>query len=197
MSHRLLQTVLDQVRDINRATLEDVIWLAIEIAREGREGRKVGTLFVISDAENVLKHSKPLILDPLLGHPDNKKRINDPNMRETIKELAQLDGAFVVTDDGICVSATRYIETFVEDIELPLGLGSRHVAAASITKRTRAVSVVVSESSTVRVFYNGEIISEIIPEIWLLSRHDLHMKGPCAEETDDNLTVLSKAEKPE
>ncbi|OPY70344.1 MAG: DisA bacterial checkpoint controller nucleotide-binding protein [Syntrophorhabdaceae bacterium PtaU1.Bin034] len=197
MSHRLLQTVLDQVRDINRATLEDVIWLAIEIAREGREGRKVGTLFVISDAENVLKHSKPLILDPLLGHPDNKKRINDPNMRETIKELAQLDGAFVVTDDGICVSATRYIETFVEDIELPLGLGSRHVAAASITKRTRAVSVVVSESSTVRVFYNGEIISEIIPEIWLLSRHDLHMKGPRAEETDDNLTVLSKAEKPE
>jgi diadenylate cyclase len=195
MSHRLLQTVLDQVRDINRATLEDVIWLAIEIAREGREGRKVGTLFVISDAENVLKHSKPLILDPLLGHPANKKRINDPNMRETIKELAQLDGAFVVTDDGICVSATRYIETFVEDIELPLGLGSRHVAAASITKRTRAVSVVVSESSTVRVFYNGEIISEIIPEIWLLSRHDLHMKGPRAEETDDNLTVLSKAEK--
>ena len=78
MAHRMLKKVLDQIDYVNKTTLEKIIWLAIEIAREGREGRKVGTLFVISDAENVLKHSRPLILDPLFGHPDDKKHIDDP-----------------------------------------------------------------------------------------------------------------------
>jgi DNA integrity scanning protein DisA with diadenylate cyclase activity len=194
MSHQLLKRVLDQVDYVNKATLEKVIWLAIEIAREGREGRKVGTLFVISDSENVLKHSRPLILDPLFGHPDERKYIDDPNMRETIKELALLDGAFVVSDDGICLSACRYIETSVEDIELPLGLGSRHMAAASVTKRTRSVAVVVSESAIVRVFSRGEIISRIIPEIWLLSRYSRHMRGVYREETDESVAVVSEAD---
>ncbi len=185
MPHRLLKKVLDQVRDIDRTTLERTIWLAIEIAREGREGRKVGTLFVISDEENVLEHSRPLILDPLFGHPDSRKRIDDPNMQETIKELALLDGGFVVSGDGICLSACRYIEASVEGIKLPLGLGSRHVAAASITKRTRSVAVAVSESSIVRVFYRGEIICRIIPEIWLLSRHTRSMKNASRKEMDE------------
>jgi diadenylate cyclase len=194
MPQRLLKRVLDQIPDVNKDTVEKTISLAIEIAREGREGRKVGTLFVISDSENVLSHSRPLILDPLFGHPNKVKHINDPNMRETIKELALLDGAFVVSDDGVCLSAARYIEASVGDIELPLGLGSRHVAAASITKRTRSVAVVVSESSTVRIFYRGVIVSEIIPEVWLLSQHSHHMKAPYTEEVEDNLTVVSKAD---
>lgn len=149
---------------------------------------------MISDSENVLKHSRPLILDPLFGHPDDRKHIEDPNMRETIKELALLDGGFVVSDDGICLSACRYIEASVEGIELPLGLGSRHVAAASITKRTRSVAVVVSESAIVRVFSRGEIISRIIPEVWLLSRHNRRMKGAYGEETHEGVTMVSEAD---
>lgn len=194
MPQRLLKRVLDQIPDVNNDTVEKIISLAIEIAREGREGRKVGTMFVIADSENVLRHSRPLILDPLYGHAKELKHIDDPNMRETIKELALLDGAFIVSDGGICLSASRYIEASVGDIELPLGLGSRHVAAASITKRTKSVAVVVSESSTVRVFYRGEIISEIIPEVWLLSQHSHHLKGPCKEEFEDNLTVVSRVD---
>ncbi len=196
MPQELLKRVLDQTDYVNKATLEKVIWLAIEIAREGREGQKVGTLFVVSDSENVLKHSRPLILDPLFGHPDDRKHVDDPNMRETIKELALLDGGFVVSDDGICLSACRYIEASVEDIELPLGLGSRHLAAASITKRTRSVAVVVSESSVVRVFSRGEIISQIIPEIWLFSRHDRHREGGCGEEAEGRVTVVNEADDP-
>jgi DNA integrity scanning protein DisA with diadenylate cyclase activity len=183
--HRLLKKVLDRIEDVDKATLEKIIWLAIEIAREGREGRKIGTLFVVSDAENVLKHSRLLILDPLFGHPDERKHIDDPNMRETIKELALLDGGFVISDDGVCLSACRYIEASVQGIELPLGLGSRHLAGASITKRTRSVAVVVSESAIVRVFYRGEIISRILPEIWLLSRHNHRMKEASREEVED------------
>jgi DNA integrity scanning protein DisA with diadenylate cyclase activity len=195
MAEELLRRILGRARGVNRTTLRKVISLCIEIAREGREGRKVGTMFVVSDAENVLKHSKPLILDPLFGHPDSAKHIDDANMRETIKELALLDGAFVVSDDGVCISATRYINASVEDIELPLGLGSRHVAAASITKRTGSVAVVVSESSKVRVFFNGEIVAEITPEVWLIKQHGRRTGRSRAGQTDGGITAMETAKK--
>lgn len=38
---------------VNPDVLESVLTLALEIAREGREGRKIGTLFTIGDAEAV------------------------------------------------------------------------------------------------------------------------------------------------
>jgi diadenylate cyclase len=161
-----LKDIFHEKRGVNLQTLEKVIMLAIEIAREGREGRKVGTLFVVSDSENTMKNSRCLILDPLLYHPDEKKHIENPDLRETIKELAQLDGAFIVSDAGIVISACRHINTTSEGIDLPLGLGSRHMAAASITKRTNAVAIVVSESSIVRFFDDGELIAEILPELW-------------------------------
>ncbi|HQG30931.1 MAG TPA: diadenylate cyclase [Deltaproteobacteria bacterium] len=153
-------------RKVNVRTLEEVITLALEIAREGREGRKIGTMFVVSDAENTLKHSISMILDPLSCHPDEVRHIEEPNLRETVKELAQLDGAFIVSDSGIVLSACRYIDASSRGIRLPLGLGSRHMAAASITKRTNAVAVVVSESSIIRIFDNGKLIGEILPEEW-------------------------------
>jgi len=179
---------------INRAVLEQVITLAVEIAREGREGRKIGTLFIVCDSEEVLKRSKCLILDPLLGHPDEVKHIADPDLRETVKELAQLDGAFIVSDSGVVVSACRYLNASSEGINLPLGLGARHMAAASISKQTKAVAVVVSESSLVRVFDHGELVAEIIPELWMLSRYTLHLTRPYTERTEEHLTVLSKEE---
>ncbi len=163
---------------VNPQTLERVILLATEIAREGREGRKIGTMFVVADTEETLKRSRCLILDPLWHHPDELKRIDNPNMRETVKELAQLDGAFIVSNRGVVVSACRYLDASSEGIDLPLGLGSRHMAAASITKETDAVAVVVSESSTIRVFDDGEIISEVIPEVWLLRSYGLHLVNP-------------------
>jgi DNA integrity scanning protein DisA with diadenylate cyclase activity len=188
----LLEDILIQERSINLQTLSDVITLAVEIAREGREGRKVGTLFVISDEQNVLAASKPLILDPLWHHPSSEKNIRNPDMRETIKELAQLDGAFLVADDGTVLSACRYINASTEGISLPLGLGSRHMAAASITKSTNSIAVAVSESSMVRVFDNGELISEIIPEIWLLKTYSSQIKGIYSTRSGAQLTVASK-----
>src|SRR5208337_1292522 len=97
--------ICSENRGVNPDTLKEVIILALEIAHEGREGRRIGTMFAVSDAENVLKHSRSLILDPLLGHLAKVKQISDTDMRETIKELAQLHGAFVVSDEGTVVSA--------------------------------------------------------------------------------------------
>src|SRR5215207_11263775 len=137
----LLDEVCSERRGVNNRTLRRVVNLAVEIAREGREGRKIGTLFVVGDSEAVLTHSRPMILDPLYGHPHESKRIDDPDMRETLKELAQLDGAFVVSGEGVVLSAARYIDATSNHLELPLGLGSRHVAAASVSSRTDAVAV--------------------------------------------------------
>ncbi|MBW1920966.1 MAG: DNA integrity scanning protein DisA nucleotide-binding domain protein [Deltaproteobacteria bacterium] len=113
-------------------------------------------------------------------------------MRETVKELAQLDGAFIISDDGVVVSACRYINASADGIVLPLGFGACHMAAASISKETQAVAVVVSESSIVRVFDNGELVAEIIPELWMLSKYGHHLSGAFSEKTDREITVVSK-----
>ena len=154
-----LQEICSDDRALNFQTLRQVVRLALEIASEGREGRKVGTMFVISDHETVLRHSSCLILDPLWRHPESLKQVNDENMRETAKELAQLDGAFVVSNEGVILSACRYINASSDGVHLPLGLGSRHMAAASITKETNAIAIVISESSVVRIFDKGEIVA--------------------------------------
>ena len=132
-----------------------------------------------------------MILDPLMYHPDDSKRIDDDNMWETVKELAQMDGAFIVSDAGVVVSGCRYINASSTGVTLSRGLGSRHMAAASITMETNSVAVVVSESSIVRVFDDGEIVSEIIPELWLLKRYGLHLLEPYSRHSDEQITVLA------
>lgn len=179
-------------KNCNTATLERIIQLAVEIAREGREGRKIGTLFVVGDEKAVLKRSRPLILDPLFGHPEHVKQVCDSDMRETIKELAQLDGAFVISGNGVAISATRYINASSRRIDLPLGLGSRHVAAASISRDTQAIAVVVSQSAIVRVFNEGRVIAEIIPEMWLFAQEGTKIKRPWHERTVGDVKIISE-----
>jgi diadenylate cyclase len=196
LKNDIFKEICSERRGINTRVLKQTVTLAVEIAREGREGRKIGTLFVVGDSEAVLKTSRPLILDPLHGHPDESKHIADPNVRETLKELAQLDGAFVVSDTGTVLSATRYIDAISDNLALPLGLGSRHMAGASVSHRTSAVSVVVSESSMVRVFDDGELVSEITPELWMLGRYSSYLEGlpSTTRRGDDEVTVVSRAE---
>jgi diadenylate cyclase len=190
----VFEEICCEKRQINTKVLEHTVALAVEIAREGREGRKIGTLFVVGDSGEVMNQSKPLILDPLQGHPEEAKHIQDPNVRETLKELAQLDGAFVVSNAGVVLSAARYVDTTSTDLNLPLGLGSRHMAAASISRSTNAVAVAVSESSMVRVFDDGELISEIIPEVWMWNGYNSGLKGPTSMRTDNEMAVISRAE---
>lgn len=178
---------------IDRAVAASVIELAIEIAREGREGRKIGTIFVIGDEGRVLEQSRCLILDPLAGHPREALDITDPNARETVKELAQLDGGFVVSADGHVISASRYFTASIDDLEFMLGLGTRHIAGASISKHTDALAVVVSESSVVRLFEGGRLTAEILPEVWLLNRFSSHMPHPrLAAHPAENIAVVSE-----
>jgi diadenylate cyclase len=75
------------------------------------------------------------------------------------------------------IAALNTLCSRVEKIDLPLGLGSRHLAAASISQRLGAVAIVVSESGVVRVFHRGEIEATLIPELWLLDRHRAQLGG--------------------
>ena len=147
---------------VDEAVFERVLQVAAMLAREGREGRPVGAIFVLGDTDEVMKHVQQMILNPLEGHPRKRRNIVDPALEETVRELAALDGAFIVDREGVLLSAGSYIDSPVQGIELRQGLGARHYAAASITKVTKAVAVAISESSGgLTVFKGGDVLIEI------------------------------------
>ena len=190
----MFESILCQVTEYEPDVLEALIGLAVEIAREGREGRRVGTLFTLGDEEAVLARSRPLILDPLAGHPEVSRHITNLNLRGTIKELAQLDGGFVVSQAGIVLSACRYLDAVAAQVAVPLGLGSRHIAAANMSAVTKAVGIVVSESSVVRIFCHGQMVGEIIPELWMMDH--AHLRGTVKRDRIGELTVLTPSRRP-
>lgn len=195
MSRRkgVLKSISCTSPSVDEETIIEFLELGIEIAREGREGRKIGTLFVIGDEKKLFQESQALIMDPLKGHPKKDKHITNPNLRETIKELAQLDGGFLVSRDGYVLSGCRYFNADIEGVDIHFGLGSRHIAAASITKRTDAFAIVVSESSIVRLFNKGKLIAEILPELWLMSRFSSHIRTPIlTQHPEENLAIVSE-----
>jgi DNA integrity scanning protein DisA with diadenylate cyclase activity len=145
-------------------TLRLVVDLAVEIGREGREGKPVGTLFVVGNHRKVLKLSHEQVHDPFRGYHAKERQIRDPRVRESVKEIAQLDGAFVISADGIVQSAGRHLDAPATGITLSKGLGARHWAAAAISKATAAIAIAVSESTgTVRLFQNGRVVLRIEP----------------------------------
>ncbi len=146
----------------NPEVFEKVLDIAVELGQEGREGKPVGTIFVIGDIENVRQFSEPLMLNPFQGHPEEKRNILDPSLRETIKELSSLDGAFLIRNDGVVDAAGIFLRSVIPGSVLPHGLGARHRSAAGITAATKATAITVSESTgTATVFRDGKIIIEI------------------------------------
>jgi diadenylate cyclase len=145
-------------------TLRLVVNLAAEIGREGREGKPVGTLLVVGDTRKVLSMARPINFNPFRGYSAEERDLRDAKVREQIKDIAQLDGAIIISRDGIATHACMYLDALADGITLSKGLGARHWAAASISRKTHALAVVVSQSSgTVRLFQNGEAVLHIEP----------------------------------
>lgn len=140
--------------------IEAVLQIASEVAREGREKGHVGALFVIGDTEHVMEISRQVVINPFQGHPEAVRSVLDGSNWETAKEFSQIDGAFVIRADGVMEAAGRYIEV-KQPVSLPSGLGGRHLAAAAVTKETKAIAIVVSETGVVRIFKDGEILLRI------------------------------------
>jgi DNA integrity scanning protein DisA with diadenylate cyclase activity len=149
---RLLKARIEERCDLS--VFEMLLQIAGDLVRKGREGHKVGTMFIVGDHESVLEASRQVLLNPFQGHTREERRVLNPENSETIKEYAMLDGAMVVSGDGYLEAAGRYI-MLEPDAEAASGLGGRHLAAASITKETEAVAIVVSSSGVVRVYKDG------------------------------------------
>lgn len=165
-------------------TLRVVVDLACEIGREGREGKSVGTLFVVGHHRKVMALSQEQVHDPFKGYPKSECLIRSPRVRESIKELAQIDGAFVISADGVVQAAGRHLRASAEEIVLSKGLGSRHWAAAEISKATDAIAIAVSESTgTVRVFQDGKVVLRIEPMTSNMKWTDFETEPPEAKAT--------------
>ncbi len=145
--------------DVKPEVLERVLAVATDLAVEGREGRPVGGLFVVGDADKVDKFIKPLVLNPFYGYKEEDRNILSPFMDETIKEFSSIDGAFIIRGDGVVESAGSLIQAADYDHALPSGLGSRHAAAAAISVATQCISIVISSSTgQVTLFRRGVML---------------------------------------
>ncbi|MFA6413758.1 MAG: diadenylate cyclase [Syntrophales bacterium] len=139
-----------------------ILNLSIELAAQGREGRKVGTSFIIGDHDRVLQLSRQMIINPFMGYSEAERNVLNPELKETLKEFSAIDGAFVIKEDGTIVTAGRHLSAALESKDFPQGLGSRHIAAAGITNITNATAIVLSESTgNVSIFKNGKIFVTI------------------------------------
>jgi len=136
--------------------------IACELAAQGRETRKVGTIFVLGDDEKVLQFSRQMIINPFKGYSEEQRNILNPELEETIKELSAIDGAFIIKANGVIVTAGRHLSAALDSKDFPSGLGSRHIAAAGITNVTKAVAMVISQSSgNVSIFKSGKLFVTI------------------------------------
>ncbi|MBX6313669.1 MAG: DNA integrity scanning protein DisA nucleotide-binding domain protein [Isosphaeraceae bacterium] len=149
--------------DVRPAVFERLLSLASELGLEGREGRPVGTLFILGDSERVLAQSRQLVINPFHGYAEEDRNCLDPRLEETIKEFSAIDGAFIIRGDGVILSAGRYLSPQGKpDEPLPQGLGARHEAAAGITMTTEAIALSVSQSTgTVSIFKRGRLVTDI------------------------------------
>ncbi|VVB95487.1 DisA bacterial checkpoint controller nucleotide-binding protein [uncultured archaeon] len=149
---------------VEKAVFEAVLGMAVEIGREGREGHSIGTAFILGDSANIMAKSRQLILNPFAGHSRETRMVSDPEIRDNVKEFAQLDGVFVVSAEGVVEAAGRYITVDTGMVSIPRGLGTRHSSVAAITSMTKALGIVVSQSGgVIRIFKGGKIAVTIRP----------------------------------
>jgi diadenylate cyclase len=148
--------------DVSAEVLERTIGLAARLSLEGREGKPVGTCFVLGDADKVMSLTRQMMMNPFKGYPEEERNILSPELEETIKEFASIDGAFIVRGDGVIQTAGAYLQPPGGEKPVEPGLGARHVAAAAITEATGALAVVLSESTgTVRLYRSGGVVVAI------------------------------------
>ena len=160
----LSKTILNEkiIKEIDESLLtiiEKVVEIGEEIREEGREGKKVGTWFLIGDYEKLKDYCDQLILNPFKGYLKEERNILKNELKETIKEFAQLDGCFVIDKDGTIISAGTYINIDTSEIKKYPGWGTKHLTASAITKKEDCIAVVISESGgKIKIFKDGKII---------------------------------------
>ena len=148
--------------DVKEEVFDAVFHICTEISIEGREGKSVGTTFLIGDADNVMAKSRQISINAFEGQKPESRSITNQDIKENIKEFAQLDGAFVIDGDGYIRAQSRYITVDTSNVTLPKGMGTRHNSVAAMTQVTNTVGIVVSQSGGgITIFKNGLILKKI------------------------------------
>ena len=143
------------------ATLLDV---AIEIGRFGFEGKPVGTIFIYGAERQVLRRSRQLTFNPYHGYSERSRNVTLPDVRESLKIFARMDGAIIIEADGTVVAAGRYLLVPPGETHIVKGLGTRHQAAAFMSRETGALAIVVSETAgRVTLFSHGRPVFALSP----------------------------------
>jgi DNA integrity scanning protein DisA with diadenylate cyclase activity len=146
--------------------LECAIAIACRIGQAARRGKRIGAILMLGDSLKVLEGSRQLIPNPFEGHDNATRALTNPGIHDALVELSKLDGAFVIRGDGFIQTAGAFLAVADIDIELPIGLGARHAAAAITTARTDATGIVVSATDgNVRVFSGGRMVLRMDPDI--------------------------------
>lgn len=150
---------------VKAEAFERAMQLLVQLSEEGREGKAIGTCIVMGDSEVVREYTQQLTINPFRGYSENERNILDPSLEETIKEFSHLDGAFVISRKGIIQSAGTYLSPPAEiRVDLVSGLGTRHRVAAAMTKATKAVALVLSQSTgKVTVYRGGKEVLAVTP----------------------------------
>jgi DNA integrity scanning protein DisA with diadenylate cyclase activity len=105
-----------------------------------------------------------LNFNPFRGYSRKERDVRDKKVREQIKDIAQLEGAIVIRRDGVAEAACMYIDAPApkDALGVSKGWGTRHISAAAISKVTKAVAIVISQSSgRVVIFQNGMVMLQI------------------------------------
>ena len=140
--------------------LAATVELALDLGKAVPNGRPVGTAFIIGESKAVLRLSRQLMINPFKSYSAN---ITDRVHWDLLKKYAVFDGAFVVDKRGFIIAAHRYLNAKAR-VKVPEGLGTRHLAVASMTAATHAKGVTVSgEDGIVRVFEFGGMMAKINP----------------------------------
>ncbi|WP_406658200.1 diadenylate cyclase [Methanolobus sp. ZRKC2] len=160
--NQLVQSLKKCEERVHPEVMRTVLKIAFDISSTGREGKPIGTAFIIGDVEEVMSRSHQIILNPYSGHKDEDRDVLSKMNWESVKEFAQLDGVFIVSEEGKMESAGRYLDIDARDIRLDKGLGGRHVSAAAITRDTVAIAITVSESGgLIHVYMDGKELMSI------------------------------------
>ncbi len=166
LEHLAVADLLKLTDGIRPQVLEAAILVARRVGRAARRGKRIGTILTLGDSLKVLEESRQLIPNPFHGHDESLRKITNPAIHEALVELSKLDGAFILRGDGFIQTAGAFLTSPQVEIELPAGLGARHVAAAVITAHTAATTVVVSATDgNVRVFSDGRMVMQMDPDV--------------------------------
>lgn len=130
----------------------------------GIEGRRIGTAFIVGgDTKNILENlTEQIVWNPFGYGTSERRNITNDDIKDSIIAFSQLDGVFIISNEGVVEAAGRRIKSNIEakDETMP-GKGTRHHSVKILTSITPAMGIVVSQSGPITIFKKRKLCREL------------------------------------